>query len=354
MVKASIGVKAGIGRVNVSRRAGFVVGCCSLAMLTACSPSSNSVVDAAAEPPSSVSSTTAPNGVGNSNGVSGSGPVATPDNSGSANGSAELLTTGGPVARSVTSAEERSLLITGDDASTKLWGNLPQPDLVRLLPAGLPQVGPDAALNLIATPTVNLTPAYASPNDAQPVLALNSDTDEMLNMPAHWAVVGKQGDWLQVLTPVGRGSLPSKDKSQVNHHAVWIKASDVNVTPAQYTIEVSTTDYTMTVTGPSGSHTFHVGVGKAGVTDTPKGLCAVVGKVVIQSGEPGLLTNCQSEMIDGFDGAADAATAIHEYEHLGFDPAVGGSVSNGCMRIPDPSYEKYLTDIPAGTPVIIR
>jgi len=280
----------------------------------------------------------------------------------------EILTGDAVLPRSVFSAEVK-LPNTGADSTDGQSGatdksgatakalpfsQLKQPDLVRLLPPGLTQVGADAALNQIATPTAKLTPAYAHPNDAGPVLALNEDTDMLLNMPAHWAVVGQSDGWVQILTPVGRGSLPSKDPSLVNHHTVWVKSTDVTLTPAEYQISVDTTAYTMTVTGPSGSHTFHVGVGKVGKTETPKGLCAIVGKVSIQTGEPGLLTNCQSEMLDYFDGAADAATAIHEYDPLGFNPATGGAVSNGCIRVPDSSYEKYLIDIPAGTPVVIR
>jgi hypothetical protein len=330
--------KLNIGQLSI-RRAGIarVATCGLVAMLTACSPVS---------------------------------PTALPDTS--APTDAPLLTTGvsatpaaptqpapkhsAPKQRSISSTETR-LLTTGEfaaDASTTALAHLPQPDLIELLPSGLPQVGPDAALGLIATPKADLTAAYADPSDAQPVLALNDDTDQILNMSAHWTVVGQQGGWVRVLTPVGRGSLPSQDKSQVNHHAVWVKASDVDVAPAQYRIEVDTEAYTMTVNGPSGPHTFHIGVGKVGKTETPKGLCAIVGKVMIQTGEPGLLTNCQSEMLDEFDGAADAATAIHEYDPLGFNPATGGAVSNGCMRIPDAMFEKYLSNIPAGTPLIIR
>jgi len=274
----------------------------------------------------------------------------------------DILDDGKILPRSVYSAEAK-LPNTGvtpvdpqHDGTTKPqpFGQLKQPDLVRLLPPGLTQVGPDAAMMLIATPVAQLTPGYAKPTDPGPIMALNEDTDMLLNMPAHWAVVGKTEGWVQILTPVGRGSLPSKDPSQVNHHTLWVKDSDVTLTHADYKIEVDTTAYTMTVTGPDGSHTFHIGVGKTGQTDTPKGLCAIVGKVTIQSGEPGLLTNCQSERMDYFDGAADAATAIHEYDPLGFNPATGGAVSNGCMRIPDSSFEKYLEEVPAGTPVIIH
>jgi len=230
---------------------------------------------------------------------------------------------------------------------------LPEPMLDTLLPSGLPQVDAGAATGQIATPSNTHTLAYATP-DGDPVLSLSNDTDELLNMPAHWAVVGTQDGWVRILTPVGRGALPSKDAGQVNHHAVWVKASDVTVTDAEYRIDVDTTAFTLTVSGPDGDESFHVGVGVYGKTESPKGLCYVVGPVTIQSGEPGLLTNCQSEMVDKFEGSQDAATAIHVYDPLGFDPAVGGDVSNGCIRVPQEAFEAHLADIPAGTPVVIH
>jgi lipoprotein-anchoring transpeptidase ErfK/SrfK len=228
---------------------------------------------------------------------------------------------------------------------------LPQPALDKLLPPGLSQVGPDAALGLIATPVSVLTAAYASPISADPVLALNRYTDHMLNMDAHWAVVGRQGDWIQVLTPVGRGALPSVSPNGVNHRTVWVHSADVTLNEAEYRIEISITDRLLTITGPEGSNSFHVGVGVEGVTDTPRGLCAVVGGIITQTGVPGLLTNCQSEKLVQFSHATDAATAIHV--GTGFDPNTGAAVSNGCVRVTEEDFMNYLRFTPAGTPIVI-
>ncbi|MCL1799921.1 MAG: L,D-transpeptidase, partial [Promicromonosporaceae bacterium] len=222
------------------------------------------------------------------------------------------------------------------------------------LPPGIPQVSPSAATGQVATPKATLTAAYSNIGDATPVLALNSDTDNLLNMPAHWLVVGTQGDWIRVLTPVGRGALPSDDPSQVNHHAVWVAADDVTLTEATYRINVSVANRELTLTGPDGTHSFHVGVGVEGVTDSPTGLCAIVGPVTIQTGEPGLLTNCQSERLDAFEGATDAAFALHVYGDGGFDAATGGDVSNGCIRVKADDFATYLQNVPAGTPVVVE
>jgi len=229
---------------------------------------------------------------------------------------------------------------------------LPEPFLDKILPAGIPQVTPDkATIGQIATPKKDYTVAFGAIG-SRPMLALSSVTDELLGMDAQWAVMGQRDGWVQVLVPVGRGALPSQDPELVNHHAVWVLSKDVTLAPAQYEIDVNTDDYTLTLKGgPDGDVTFHVGVGVKGKTDTPKGLCYVVGHVMIQSGEPGLLTNCQSERVDGYGGADDAATAIHVA--TGFDPETGGSVSNGCVRVTAKDFADYLSNIPAGTPVVI-
>jgi len=262
-----------------------------------------------------------------------------------------------PVATTDTSSLRPSVQSTAPaeaiPARTPNTTNYPEPMLDKLLPSGIPQVTPADATGQIATPLNSRTPAYLTP-DGDEVLSLSSDTDELLNMPAHWAVVGSQDGWVRILTPVGRGALPSKDVGQVNHHAVWVKASDVTVTTGAYKIDVDTKAFTLTVSGPDGDATFHVGVGVYGKTESPKGLCYIVGPVTIQSGEPGLLTNCQSEMVDKFEGSDDAATAIHVYDPLGFDPAVGGDVSNGCIRVPQDEFTAHLANVPAGTPVVIH
>jgi lipoprotein-anchoring transpeptidase ErfK/SrfK len=266
----------------------------------------------------------------------------TPDNSAPTVEPSPAAPTGDPSVISLNPAPEQGKNQTG----------LPEPFLDTILPEGIPQIEPDqATIGQIATPKKVFTVAYGAIG-SRPMLALNEITDDVLGMDAQWAVVGQRDGWVRVMTPVGRGSLPSEDPSQVNHHAVWVQAKDVTLAPAQYEIDVDTEAYTLTIRGPEGTNTFHVGVGVKGKTDTPKGLCYVVGHVTIQSGEPGLLTNCQSEMIDGYGGADDAATAIHVAD--GFDPEVGGDVSNGCVRVTSEDFATYLAHVPAGTPIVIK
>jgi hypothetical protein len=73
--------------------------------------------------------------------------------------------------------------------------HLPQPELLKILPKGLSQVGPDAATSDVATPKAAQTAGYANAGDSVPVLALSSHTDPVLQMPAHWLQNWAQNVW---------------------------------------------------------------------------------------------------------------------------------------------------------------
>jgi|GEM_PF-2385846 len=234
---------------------------------------------------------------------------------------------------------------------------LPEPGIKKILPAGLPVAEPSDALGEIAVPYNMDTAGFATPDDSvAPVLRLDAKTDlGDGGEHAGWAVVGAQPGWVEVLIPVGRGALASQDPSQVNHHAVWVHAEDVQVTPAAKKIVVNIADHTLSVydTGSSTPEvTMHVGVGVKGQTPTPRGLCAVSGHIVTQSDQQGLITSCQSEAMDSYKGVGYAATAIHQGK--GFDASTGAYVSNGCIRVPYQKFLDYLTDIPTGTIVIFE
>lgn len=235
--------------------------------------------------------------------------------------------------------------------------DLPEPGIKRILPSGLPQVSPSDALFEIAVPYNMDTAGFASPDDSQPpVVRLDAKTD-LGNGGEHasWAVVGEQPGWVEVLLPVGRGALASQDPSQVNHHAVWVHAEDVQVTPAAKRIVVDIAAHMLSVYDVGSSTpdvTIPVGVGIAGETPTPRGLCAVSGHITTQAGARGLVTSCQSEVMDSFKGSSYAATAIHQ--GTGFSTTKGGYVSNGCVRVPGQKFLDYLNDIPTGTVVVFE
>lgn len=306
-------------------------------------------------------------------GCSGSGAVETPV----AEGTAIVATT---------AATEAPLNLTGEDASTAAdvadetpatpapvmqtpeptpsdtrplpefdIDALPTPSIVGTLPAGLPTATPTDALGEVALPYQMLTPGYATPDEyTAPVLALSAKTDlGSGGEGAGWAVVGQEPGWVEVLVPVGRGSLPSQDPSDVNHHAVWVRSDAVEVDPLPQRIVVNVDQHTLTVyDGDQELGTVHVGVGIEGKTPTPRGLCAVSGHITTQAGASGLITSCQSETLDGFKQEPFAATAIHQGS--GFKISTGAFISNGCVRVPPEKYNELLADIPTGTVVVFE
>lgn len=280
------------------------------------------------------------------------------------------------------------------EVDPELLATLPVPDLTELLPPGLPQVGVDGPSALaavarfpgqVAVPLDLLTAGFAAPGpNAVPVLALHGHTAGFEALPARWLVVDQQPGWVQVMVPVGRGALPSDDPEAVNHHAAWVLASDVELESEPTRLTISLSERTLTITTgqdapgeapgsptpsppasptPSASQeaspsptpeeaevTFHVGVGRLDRSPTPEGLCVIAGAIFIQTGEPGLLTSCQSEALDGFL-AEFALFALHPGG--GFDLETGGAVSNGCIRVQRRHFDRYLADIPAGTAVVV-
>jgi len=235
--------------------------------------------------------------------------------------------------------------------------DLPRPVINQILPAGLPQVTPEDVQGLTAVPINHYTPGFANPTDESPAIVLESETDTVIEpIAGAWTVTGLAGEegsgWVQVMVPAGRGALPSVDTSLVNHHAVWVPESLVTLHEENTVIEISVGDHLLRVVrdGEVVSE-FHVGVGVVGESDTPTGLCSVIGHIKTQAGALGLLTNCQSDMMDVYAGVDWASFAIHQ--GAGFDPSTGGAVSNGCIRVPDQTFVDELSDIAIGTPVII-
>lgn len=232
---------------------------------------------------------------------------------------------------------------------------LPSPGLKTILPAGLPTAKPADLLGLVAQPVEMEIPGYAAPDATEPpVLSMEAKTSLTGGgTGARWTVVGQEPGWVEVLVPAGRGALASQDPAAVNHHAVWVRAEDVVVSPEETKIVVDVAAHTLTLsTSDDDSVTFHVGVGIEGKTPTPRGLCSVVGRIRTQAGANGIVTSCQSEALDSFSGASYAATAIHQGK--GFDPKTGGYVSNGCIRVPAQKFNQYLADVPIGTPVVFK
>ena len=221
---------------------------------------------------------------------------------------------------------------------------LPRPS-VESVYQGLGQATGKPASWSVATPRERLTPAWASPDASRPpVLALEGHTYESR---AAWLVTGSEGDWVQVLVPLGRGALPSDDARRVNRQAVWVERSSVRVAPVRARVVIDVSERSLTVVRAGERVTIPAAVGVAGVSDTPRGVFAIAAHTTAQVGDVVLLT-AQSERLDGFYGTSYAATAIH------VGPQVGQAVSNGCVRLTAGDFAEHLATLPVGTPVIVR
>lgn len=231
---------------------------------------------------------------------------------------------------------------------------LPRPVINTILPADLPQAQPEDLLPLAAIPVNELTPGSIEPG-GQPVLALEADTNTVIEpITGRWTVVGQEPGWVRVMVPVGRRVLPSEADApgEVNHAAVWVPADAVTLQDEEYRVVVSLSERTLTLyRGDREVATSSVGIGVESATETPLGLCTIIARVLIQTGDEALLTSCQSEDMDGFAGVNWATIAIHE--GYGFSLQSGGAVSAGCIRVTSAKFHQYLDDLRIGTPMIV-
>jgi hypothetical protein len=247
---------------------------------------------------------------------------------------------------------------TPPDIDPELLAELPVPGLEPILPEGFPQIGADvgsmreALTGLVAVPVDELTGAFTSIEATEPILALETGTAGFEALYARWLVTDQIGEWVQVLIPIGRGALPD-DAEAMNSRAAWVRAQDVELEPEETILVVSLSEYTLTISRPDEEPVvLYVGVGREDRTPTPRGLCQIVGLINTQMGVPGWLTSCQSPTLGSFVGEDFALTAIHPGR--GFTPGVGGAVSNGCIRVIHADFNRYLADIPHGTPLLIE
>ncbi|GAB2461697.1 L,D-transpeptidase [Xylanimonas ulmi] len=221
---------------------------------------------------------------------------------------------------------------------------LPRPDVDVILPAGLPRVEGEGR-RLIATPIAALTAGHTAPGgDVVVALSATAGLDV-----AGWYVTDLETGWVQVLTPYGRGALPSQNPARVNGYATWVRASQVSLAEAPARVVVSLADRELTLTRDGVTTTIPVGVGRQGAP-TPSGL-GQISEIVTSDAGHTYLTSLQSEVIDSYAGSGFAATALHADPHHG--ATVGRALSDGCVRL-RPEDFAVLDGLPLGTPVVIR
>jgi len=223
------------------------------------------------------------------------------------------------------------------------------PDVHEIFRTNFEQVSEEDLLQMVAIPNGDYAIGYDQPNGTPSLLLGKYTNIDQNKQEAAWTVVGNKGiTWVRVMIPAGRGSLASQNPENVNHHAVWIRTADVTLHRLTKKLTIDINKATMTIERyGSVQKVIPVGVGKENSTPSPKGLCSVSAKTLNQADAPTLVLSCQSTAIDNFQNSGWSVTAIH----------VGrgeGQVSNGCIRVDDDLFSKYLDTVPIGTPVVIQ
>lgn len=224
---------------------------------------------------------------------------------------------------------------------------LPQVDVFAVIPALAVDDDPFGAFTgESARPVASGAPVFADPA-GEPVAFLPRElTFDGTTAP----IIRREENWVRVLL-VGRQAFPSQgNPAQVTG---WLRAADVEITPAQASVEVSLSARTIDIVRSGVAERIAADFG-SGLAETP----TPVGRTYIMTtrvepsfgytrGYPLVYLAVQSPTLDGFGGADVAVTAFHYHD------ARTGIISNGCLRV-DPAAIEALAALPLGTPVVIR
>lgn len=237
---------------------------------------------------------------------------------------------------------------TGFPANTAVYdtAGLPQVDVFALIPALPVDADPDAPFaGFAARAKAGAVPVWADPT-GEPVAALPRDFEFDGTTVA---VVEKQEHWLRVLL-TGRQALPSSgNPAQLSG---WVRATDVDLTPVESTVEVSIAARTIDIV--RGDARERIATDFAwGTPETPTPLgrsfimmARAVPEFGYTRGNPLIYLSVQSPTLDGFGGDPAAVTAFHYHD------ARTGPISNGCIRL-DAATIATLAQLPQGTGVRI-
>jgi len=196
----------------------------------------------------------------------------------------------------------------------------------------------------IATTKVLALVAYAQPATTAKVVGTFSPKTSY-GLPRTMLVTGVKPGWYEVLVP-----------QRPNDSSAWVQQADVTQSQTSYKITVDLTAHHLWFTN-AGKPVLDtpVVIGNA-TTPTPTGLFYVTDPVNLQSnpntayGVYALGLSAYSNVLTSFDGGP-GQVAVH-----GTDDAaqVGQSISNGCVRIPNPDILQIAGVVPLGTPVVIN
>src|SRR6266567_1582279 len=239
------------------------------------------------------------------------------------------------------------------DASTRRFGG--RRGLMRrtLATCGRPLACPPAATSLPAGYTLAAQAKgpelgiYDNPSAPAPAKTvpnpwlLNNEADKQI--PQVFLVEEQRPDWVKVL-------LADRPNGSIG----WVRASDVQLTPNPYHLQVRLGDHKITVF--QGTNSIYEGQVAIGAPDTPTPPGEYYTRILIQAPDPNTVygpfaygLSAHSEVLDEYNGG-DAEVGVH-----GNDDAsvLGKSVTHGCIRMDNDEITKLSKVLPLGTPVEI-
>ena len=134
----------------------------------------------------------------------------------------------------------------------------------------------------------------------------------------------------------------------------WVRASDVQLTPNPYRLQVTLGDHKIAVF--QGTNTIYEGEVAIGASDTPTPPGKYYTRVLIQAPDPNTVygpfaygLSAHSEVLTEFSGG-DAEVGVHGNND---SSVLGKSVTHGCIRMDNDEIIKLSKVLPLGTPVEI-
>lgn len=166
------------------------------------------------------------------------------------------------------------------------------------------------------------------------------DNPTVIGSPLAFLVVENRGEWLKVMAPV-----------RPNHQEGWIRADQVTITRHRWHLTVNvTTNHLQVWNGDELVRETGIVDGKPS-TPTPLGRFYVNEMQEKYPSSPYgsfiISTNGFSDTLERFGGEVPIF-AIHGTP---YEESIGSDISNGCIRIPNPTIEWMAENLPVGTPV---
>ena len=171
---------------------------------------------------------------------------------------------------------------------------------------------------------------------------LNEEADKQI--PQVFLVEEQRPDgWIRVLLA-----------DRPNGSTGWVRASDVQLTPNPYRMQVTLGDHKIAVF--QGTNKIYEGAVAIGASDTPTPPGKYYTRVLIQAPDPNTVygpfaygLSAHSEVLTEFSGG-DAEVGVHGNNDAS---VLGKSVTHGCIRMDNDEITKLSKVLPLGTPVEI-